>query len=308
MKNEQLETLLKEMTERLHDIRAEVLMCQAVDKNVDIENIITSFANFFQREFSRDVTHTALEQDDWFREFITLELTRPGFYDMLPEGLFFQPQPADYSLRAVDAGQMAVQYRVDKAREKEIRKFFQPFEHEFFVQQLLLEKQESALIEYFQDPIPDIWNLPEILPENTRTSLLLLLPYAHQVAGNLTLMEKSLSLILNEPVCIQIKNTTDTQVIDEVIMLGEQELGTNMVCGNHFWEPSVSLNYIIGPLNKDKISAYLPEGTLRLTIDTFNRFFAPADADIEITLELGRQQQAILDKKKELILGYSTVL
>lgn len=303
-----LHILLKEVEERKQDIRAEVLVNQAVGKDIDIENIITVNNSFFQREFSRDISKVRLEVDEWHRNLLILELARPGFYDMLPEGLFFQPQPSEYRAGSLDATEMAAKYRRDKAKENEVRTFFQPFENEFFVHQLFIERQEELLTAYFQKPIPEIWNLPEKLPESAVTSLLLLIPYAHQIAGNVLLMQKCLTLLLNEPVAIKVKTIIDNNLDGEDKPSGAWELGNNFVCGSSFKEPFIMLNYVVGPLRREKLGSFLPGGTQQLAIETFNLYFVPADMDVEITLELDKKQKSVLDTKQELVLGYSTIL
>lgn len=305
-----VETFYNELSGRKHDLKAEAILCQAVENGFSPEEFIIFLSAFFEREFSKDIAEIEIiNKEEWKREFIELQLSRPGFYDLLPEGLFFQPNQKDYFRGAADATEMALQYKKDKAIEKDVRKFFQPYEHEFFYQQLLIEKAEMALIKLFNKPVSEIWDFPGLSDKNLAYSLLLLLPYAHQIAGNVPLMEKALQLTLGEQVKIEKGAVIQNDVKDEAIKLGNFYLGTNMVCGDQFLEESLVLEYKIGPLKKYKLTDFLYQGTGKVFIDNFNRFFSPVDVDIQITIEIDKLHREIsLNDEYDLILGYSTIL
>lgn len=305
----QAQILYQELAELPYDVKAEVAICQAIDNGLSKEDFIIFLNTFFEREYNKDIADAELIVDEWGREFLQLDLSRPGFYDLLPEGLFFQPEQKDYSGSAVNATEMAVQYRKDKAKEKEIRKFFRPFEHEFFYLQVMNEYEEVALLRQFNKPVPDIWDFPQALNRRLVHSFLLLLPYAHQIAGNIFLMEKAMQLMMGEKIKIVKKISPAVPVENEVIKLGYSNLGTDMICGDEFWEDSLMLEYKIGPLDKYDLSDFLNGGKGQLFIDNFNRFFAPLDADIQITIEIDKLHDDILLDTEDLpVLGYSTIL
>jgi predicted component of type VI protein secretion system len=91
--------------------------------------------------------------------------------------------------------------------------------------------------------------------------------------------------------------------------LGQQSLGDDMVCGNSFMEEYPAYCYTIGPLEQGNVSACLPGGALYTVLETFNRFFVPAEASTETEITIDMQTAGmILGPGREPILGYSSML
>lgn len=310
---EMMNLVRKELQQRSADVKAEVWLNQAMENGLPPTDFVITNDLFFEREFTRDISKTELVEADWLNHYLELHLSRPGLYDLLPEGLFFQPKMADMQ-RVLSVAEMAAQYRVNKTKEKEIRRFFKPFENEFFYQQLQLEKEEMRLLDGLQEGKLNrfflrFWDLPETLDISLAISLLLLLPYAHQIAGNLAQMQQALSLLLQENVIIKMGNPPPTPVGDLVEPLGMQALGDSMVCGSEFREDYPVLIYEIGPLKNTMVTSYLAGGENELLINTFNRFFAPLEADVTVQIEIDRTQATMeMSETVQPILGYTSVL
>lgn len=310
---EMMRLVKEELQQRPADVKAEVWLNQAMENGLRATDFVVTNDLFFEREFTRDISKTELVEADWLTHYLELHLSRPGLYDLLPEGLFFQPKMADMQ-RVLSVAEMAAQYRVNKAKEKEIRRFFKPFENEFFYQQLQLEREEVRLLDGLQEGRLNkfflrFWDLPEALDISLAISLLLLLPYAHQIAGNLAQMQQALSLLLQEAAVIKRGNPQPTPVGELVEPLGMQALGDTMVCGSEFMEDYPVLVYKIGPLKNTMVTSYLAGGENELLINTFNRFFAPLDADITIQIEIDRSQVSMeMSETIQPILGYTSVL
>ncbi len=311
------ETLILSLVEQLRqqpaDLRAEAFVVQALAQGFSWEDCIVYYDAFFSRSHANDMVSAELAEENAYRSHLALHLSRPGFYDMLPEGMFFQPGKKENGSLSVP--EMVAAYRADKAREKETRAFFRPFEQEFFFQQLLLEQEEASLLEgikegVMQEFFRDFWDLPAGLPPAVITSFLLLLPYAHRIAGDPGLMEHSLAALLNEKVQLLRRRSGPEQVPSYLNKaLGIGELGNDTICGSEFIEDYPVLEYMIGPLRQGRVSGYTEGGTEYLLIDTFNRFFAPAEADVVITVEIDRTTAVMsFEEGKEAILGYSSVL
>ena len=308
-----LEKTAAELANRTADIKAEAWIALALEKGLQPTEIVAANNDSFEREYTRDIHDVDVVEADWLNHYLELHLSRPGFYDLLPEGLFFQPNVADMQ-RVLSIAEMAVQYRVNKGKEKEIRRFFKPFENEFFQQQIQLEQEEVRLLDGLQNGRLNrfflrFWNLPETLNTSLAISLLLLLPYAHQIAANLPLMQQALSLLLQESVFIKIGRPQPIIVGGLVQPLGEQALGDTMVCGTEFREDYLVLEYQIGPLQNSSVTSYLSGGENELFIHTFNRFFAPAEADITLQIEIEKSQVSMeMSETVQPILGYTSVL
>lgn len=308
-----LDKVKGELQQRHGDVKAEVWLNQAMENGLEPSDFVANNDLFFEREFGRDICKTELVEAGWLNDYLELHLSRPGLYDLLPEGLFFQPKIADMQ-KVLSVAEMAAQYRVNKTKEKEIRRFFKPFENEFFYQQLQLEREEIRLLEGLREGRLNhfflrFWDLPEALDLSLSISLLLLLPYAHQVAGNIALMQQALRILLQEEVLIKSGQPRPTAVGELVQPLGMQALGDTMVCGSEFMEDYPVLVYQIGPLRHSTVTSYLTGGENELLINTFNRFFAPLEADIAVQIEIERSQVSIeMSELVQPILGYTSVL
>jgi len=293
-------------------LKAEALLAHVIAGGYPKEDLSIGTGDFFQRAYHNDITDATLHEDEWLNGLIHVRLSRPGFYDMLPEGLFFQPAGVEYN-NAMGVAEMAALYRWNRTREKGVRRFFQPFEHAGFYQLLQLEEEErdllrglekGALHRYFRT----FWGLPEQLDENAAGYLILLIPYAHRIVGCLPLMQQCLALLLGEAVEIRLIPALPTRIEGQA-GLGGQTLGNDMVCGDSFYEGYPVYKYVIGPLEQGKVSAYLPGGDRYIVLETFNRFFVPAEAGTETEIEIERATASMrLEVGSEPLLGYSSLL
>ncbi|MBN9384134.1 MAG: type VI secretion system baseplate subunit TssG [Chitinophagaceae bacterium] len=295
-----------------HRLKAEALLAHIIGEGYPREDFAVGTGDFFQRAYHNDVTGAEFHEDEWLNGMIHVQLSRPGFYDMLPEGLFFQPAGVEYN-NAMGVPEMAALYRWNRTREKGVRRFFQPFEHAGFYQQLQLEEEEKSLLRelekgalhrYFRT----FWDLPAEMDDNAAGYLILLIPYAHRIVGCLSFMQRCLALLLDETVEIRVMPPTVT-LIEGQLGLGGQTLGNDMVCGSSFFEGYPVYKYIIGPLEQEKVSAYLPEGDRYIVLETFNRFFVPAEAGTVTEIEIDRTRTEMrLEPGNEPLLGYSSIL
>ena len=293
-------------------LKAEALLAHVVAAGYPREDFAIGTGDFFQRAYHNDVTDAGFHEDEWLNGLIHIRLSRPGFYDMLPEGLFFQPTGAEYN-NIMGVPEMAALHRWNRTKEKGIRNFFQPFEHAGFYQLLQLEEEERTLLlglekgmlhRYFRA----FWGLPAAMDDDAAGYVILLMPYAHRIVGCLPLMQECLALLLGEPVEIRLMPPQPTK-IEGQLGLGGQTLGNDMVCGNSFLEGYPLYKYIIGPLQQEKVRAYLPGGDRYIVLETFNRFFVPAEAATETQIEIDRTTAEMrLEPGNEPLLGYSSLL
>jgi hypothetical protein len=91
--------------------------------------------------------------------------------------------------------------------------------------------------------------------------------------------------------------------------LGIGELGNDIVCGDTFHEDYPCLQYTIGPLKNTRATEYTMGGENDILLQVFNSYFAPAEADIIIQVEVDRADALIeLTEETGPILGYSCAL
>lgn len=308
-----LEKVQQEINASVCDIKAEAQLLQAMDKGLRAEDFMVACNHLFRRGYGHDVVDAEI-MDNKKQLYVQLSLSRSGIYDHLPEGLFFQlPQ---YGNKIVTVADMAADYKENKKKEEEIRKFFLPYENDFFLQRMNLEKQENELMNGVRSGMMTayfnrFWNLPEAIPQSFKSSLAILLPYASKIAGNTKLTATCLYNLLHEDVYIEYKPCfcEEAEPSAEIPVLGETQLGIDMVAGNSFLEGDHFVEIVIGPLLHSRVTDYLEGGDRYVLMQTFNSFFIPAGVDVTITVKPPvEKMHMILEGEEGSVLGYTTIL
>jgi len=304
--NTTIQDLQRDINHLRWDIKAEALLLLALERGLEPDEFMVGCDALFSREFSNDIASADIKQDSRKKQWLQLHLSRTGLYDQLPEGLFFQPQSQ------ID-GDPAFYYKENQKKEEQIRKFFLPFEHDFFLQRLRIEEEEAKMLEglktgLLNEYFTQFWDLPRQLPSLFAAPLVLLIPYAHQVAGNIELTTHCLEQLLKEKVVIQKKGALGSQGI-ETPATGDAVLGFDFICGDTFYEDNIVLEIAIGPLKNSEITEYLGAGVRKLVIETFARFFVPAGASVDILLNVAYERQhMVINNVAAPVLGYSSIL
>lgn len=302
------------LLDHAHGLKAESLLAHAIANGYPREGFTIAAGKFFERAYANDITGAGWHEDAWHNSRVHIELSRAGFYDLLPEGLFFQPAGTEYN-STMGVTEMAALHRRNKSKEHGIRKFFQPFEQAVFYQLLQLEEEERDLQQglergmlhrYFRA----FWDIPDKVGDRATGFFNLLIPHACRITGCLPLMQECLALLLDLPATIELVEARPTHIANELEKgLGEASLGDDTVCGNSFIEAYPVYQYTIGPVKGAEVSSFLPGGEHHAVIGTFNRLFVPAEADMEIEIEIDRTTVEMqLVAGHEPILGYSTLL
>ena len=307
-----LSALQKELQYSGTDIKAEVQLLLALKKGLNVDNFLINCDQVFKREFSKDVVAVEVKEDVRKNELLELHLSRTGLYDQLPEGLFFQMPHRDSSFTETD---MASDYRLNKQKEEAIRRFFLPFDNDFFLQRLQVEEAEVQLLDglrsgVLNDYFIKFWNLPPSIPKMFMLPLILLLPHAHKIAGDMQLMAESLSYVLKEEVHFVTKSSGISSAEGfSAPVLGGAALGLDMVTGDTFLEDEPVILIEIGPIKSSQVKDYLEGGKRSILMETFNRFFLPVGVDVTVSIKVPMEKQdMMLEKGAEPVLGYSTVL
>ena len=295
------------------DARAETCLALAADVGLSTEDLLIGFDSLFHREYSKDILSCQIKEDIAKRPFLQMHLTRAGIYDLLPEGLFFQPLMS--SGRQPSAADMALDHQHNKKKEEAIRRFFLPLENDFFWSRINIEQEESRLLEGLQagmlnDYFAAFWGIPASIPRECVAPLLILLPHAYKIAGNLALTAQCLMQLLQEEVQVRLIEPEIVPLPDgQAIGLGDFRLGVDLTCGEDFFEDYPVMEWIIGPLVGSRVQDYLEGGRRHSLLDTFTSFFIPAGVETKLTILLPDERQHMtLRPGQEPLLGFSSVL
>lgn len=309
-RQEAIEIFFNELSGQVHDIKAEVLANHALQNQVHPDDFVVLPDGCFYREYRNDLYATNKIEDAWLHRLLQLRLSRSGLYDLVPEGLFHQSYN---NTKSSSAAELAAQSRLDKKKELAARKFFQPVENSLFRQRVLLEQEEENLLAgmdngLLNDYFFSFWEFPEALNKTSAMLLVLLLPYAHAITGDIALMQKCLEILLQEKVTIELIPPADCLAPGKDNSLGTGELGNDLVCGQTFSEDYPCLQYNIGPLQQSKPADYCTDGENDLLLQVFNNYFAPAEADIIINVEVDRTKALVeLNAGESPILGFAAL-
>jgi hypothetical protein len=308
-----LNEIALELNTQTADIRAEVLLSQSMATGLQQKEFILQPDGFFYRSYVGDLYTVNVDEQTGFQNHLNVHLSRPGLYDALPEGLFFQT--AAHTPIAKTAGEMAEESRMNKKKEKDIRKFFAPFENEFFLHALQNEATETDLLQglrsgWLKEYFIDFWELPKGIPAAAGLALVMFLPYAHSIAGNMEAMAGVLQKIINEPVMLDFRYPDSTDADAASNGLSEHALGSHLICGESFAEQYPVLSFTIGPLQKSKAYQFINGGNYFPVLQTFYNYFIPAHAEVKTTVLLKKGADAfILNHEEDIpLLGISSVL
>jgi hypothetical protein len=306
-----IELFFNELSANLYDIKAEALANQALQHDLHPDDFVVQPDGRFYREYRSDLYAFNKIDDAWLHQLLQLRLSRSGLYDLVPEGLFHQPYNGARSNSS--AADMAAQSRTDRKKEQAARKFFQPVENSFFSQRVMLEQEEENLLAgmdsgLLNDYFFTFWEFPEGLNKTSAMLLVLLLPYAHAITGDIALMQDCLEILLQEKITISLIPAGDCTAPGNASSMGMGELGNDLVCGQTFTEDYPCLQYNIGPLQNTKPVDYCTGGDNDLLLQVFNNYFAPAEADIIINVEVDRTKALVeLNAHESPILGYAVL-
>lgn len=291
------------------DLKAEVIISEILEQLDNKEqNILVDHKGQFKRPFRKDVLGAEVVNYNYdITEYVKVNLSRDGIYDTLPEGLTHH-LGADKPKKMVS--DMTKEYKVHKKEEEYARKFFFPFENEFFLKaiereniekEILLELNGSKPLDFFYD----FWHIDRELPPVLVSKLIRILPYLHKIVGNLDMTVHCLSYLLEEDVEIAEQGYKEQSSSEEEINLGNCRLGLDMISGSAYMDYSLYLEFKIGPLQKTSFLDYIHQGKLKKFIELFYEYFLPMEVDVKTTILLEKETE-VFNLTENTILGITS--
>ncbi|WP_162418456.1 type VI secretion system baseplate subunit TssG [Cyclobacterium roseum] len=309
-KDQLLPALQREINHGPADLKAESIVVLAMGKGLVQEDFAIASESSRRRPYSKDVLSPGLEEDRHRKAFLQLELSRDGWYDHLPEGLFHQPVQS--GVPGLSAGEMAAEYVQNKQIELENRRFFRPFEQAFYEERVSLESEEFQLLKglntgTLNDFFMEFWGIDPAFPSRCVTPFIEMLPQVHKINGDPDLLAQCLEKIIQEPVEVKVTNEARQETLsDGFNELGHSRLGSDLTLGNLFWEESPCYHFSIGPLQHSRVEDYLEKGIQHSFLKVFNDFFLPVEAGELTQIKVSEKEMTnILEPHQAPILGYS---
>ncbi|MDV3753255.1 hypothetical protein [Elizabethkingia anophelis] len=294
---------------RVEAVAANILKYYDTQANIYIKRI-----GLNDRAYLKDIKGITTSSYDLDEENIIIETYREGIYDYLPEGIF---HPPSLGASSTNIDSVVREIRKQKAVEDDARKFFQPFELEFFythVSALLKESEfdaenkTNALLEF----ACELWPVLRKIDQKSAKILVHILPFIHEVRGDKNWIEKFLSAFLNVPVNISfLPNTVEEQDDKEgITALGNARLGVTFIPTGKHMDGDRNWMINIGTIPYDEIYRYIPGSSFRELLRELYDFFTPVSVKIfENFITEKKDESFVLSIDNELNrLGYSTFL
>ncbi len=294
------------------DVRAEVIAADYISEGMLLHHVTIKPAGTFRRTYSKDVLQSKLEttENDEL-ETLEIEVSREGLYDMLPEGLFHQPDPNKRSMRVTD---IVDGMKKTRKEEEEARKFFLPIEKEMYRQRILVELEERKAYDDYSDHYRNelffqVW--PDLLPLKKEyiSPLIQILPRAFTICGDIPLTEYCFEKVLGTAVNISTNAVTTINISDmHTTRLGNVELGVDAFAGDLLINFLPTIVIEIGPVKKYQLQDYLNDGAATKALAVLCNYLLPAEADVHIELKLATQDEQLFlnTEKHEAILGFTS--
>jgi hypothetical protein len=300
----------------LSDIRAEVVIADIIDRGIDLEKIFVIPKGLFNRNYSKDILDVHV---DMVRNVIAFHLTRDGLYDVLPKGLF---HPVT-RLSNKDAKERKKEFEKQKHEELSARKFFSPFDNEFFQKGV---KMEVEMIKLMREPwaaFKRLFLIDPDIPENYSQRFFRFLPFVNEVKGDIKLTANCLSEIIGEKVSFSsyyLNKKITLNNSDNYSSSGKPSLGESFICGDNLLESITIWEFSVILESDSNLSDYvdLEYGFGRKLITKYYEYFVPVEVEIETKIICRHAKSLTLinphndetfsskDRNLEIYLGYNS--
>ena len=314
------QALLEKLRSQPFDLRLEVVLADLLAHGYSFNTFVIRPVSLFARRYRRDlgaVTEETTEQ--WRLPKIALEVHREGLYDALPQQLFHHPGDPEPrpGVRA-----MVEDIRAQRRREKATRRFFLPFEQEFYRFRVLLEQEERRYMtnlsaQWYNEVLARFWELDGQLPPRQVTALLYLLPLAHRIVGDLARVQQVFESVLETPVQLQTvepltfaADTPSSADHASGATLGQGQLGRDFVLSGAYQETLPALEISLHSLTPAELEVYLsPDSWQSRALQLLCRYFISFETDVVLRYEMSSESRSfqLADEGETAVLGYTTM-
>lgn len=291
------------------DLKAELLFDMLLRNRNDDLNIVLKPNGVFFRKYSKDTLNVTADAND--SDVLNIEISRDGFYDILPESITHNYRNRD---QRNDASQ---EFKIRKKEEKEARHFFSPLENELFRFRHEIEKYESDFFSKIStNGIADIIrmilgvedNIPDLLTVKMFYALMKQKGNAGQNVEDISVI---LEKILGEKVSFTSKNIRLENANDVEEDAGEMIMGITTTLQSSQEIFLKKYNFNIGPLkNPDNLPNYFDQQVLQNFLNTFFNLFLPFQVQYSFEIQLNAEDEifSMDDTIYKSRLGISTVI
>lgn len=292
------------------DLRAELLYDALLQHNISDEDVVFQNNGVFFRKYSKDVMNVSQDVHDG--DVLNIDLSRDGFYHILPESITHNYRSRDYNNDPV------TEFKLRKKEEKEAKHFYSPLENEFFRMRHAAESYESdffskASTTGLADIIKMILGIPENIPDVLTVKMFYaLMKQKGKVDQGIDGIKMVLEKILNETISyttgnIQLENGHDPQHQNDEMIMG---INTTLQSNQEIFLKKY--RFSIGPLkNPHDLPNYFEHQTLENFLHAFFNLFLPFQVQYAFEIKLNPEDEVFSmddDTIYKSRLGISTVI
>jgi hypothetical protein len=291
------------------DLRVELIFNAILENKTEDFDIVIKPKGLFYRKFSKDKMNVLADAID--NDIVTVDISRDGFYDVLPESISHNSRDRDMVENHTQ------EFKNRKREEKEARHFFNPLENELFRFRHNIEEYESDFFSKISsNGIVDIIKTILVV-ENTIPDLLVvkmfyaILKQNESVNQSVESICEILESMIDEKITFSASNIQLEQVHDVVDQSTDMILGINTTLESSKKIFLKKYNFVIGPLkNSENIQNYFLNQTMEIFITTFFNLFLPFHVQFSFNIKLNLEDEKfeINEKNYKSRLGISTRL
>ena len=292
------------------DIKVEALLSTLLSNYPQFTNrLIVSNKGQFSRTYRREILdYEIIDFKSSDLPHLLLNVSKDSLYDTLPEGIFHYPKSDKIGQQV---SEMTKDYRRQKKEEANARRFFMPFENEFWINAIHRDSTENELLKSLNSTQPfdffyEFWKLDRNIPITFVAKLIKLLPYVHQIVGNLELTAICLSFILDEKVEYKELGYRELSESEQYSLLGDTNLGLDMILGSSYMDYSLYVEFKIGAIKNGNSKDYFYDGEIKKFIDLFYEYFLPVEVEAKTIIILPKEEEKFSISHPNMMLGITT--
>ncbi|MGI4743369.1 MAG: type VI secretion system baseplate subunit TssG [Janthinobacterium lividum] len=280
------------------DYRPEVVaagLLAADDHALKMSRLIFKPTGPITRPYAKDAGAPQLLATEGPAEpYLLLDTPREGLYDQLPPFLF-HAIPATAG-PAPEAEVLLAQLRHEREIEQETRRFFLPFDTELYYLRLLRYERERQADQLAEAPVlceefSASWPILRRLDPPTASLFIQVLPFIHQLRGNVEWLGRFLAVVLGVPVRFE----TEQPIVHQVaatdapgLALGQCRLGINALAGSTFSDGYNATHLHLGPVPASRVAEFLPGSAARTLLAELLDYFMPAFLEVRLFVSIER--------------------
>lgn len=279
------------------DYRAEVIATgllagDAANAPVPLARLLFTPLGPNARPYSQDFTTrnflAATSDDD---PYLSFESPREGLYDQLPSFLFHALVPVQGE--HADPDLILEQFREAHIAEAQARLFFWPFDTEIYYLRVLrcqYERQQDHLDDHrvLLEQFAEAWPILGALNPFQAGLFVQLLPFVHQLRGDLPWLSRFLEVFLGVPVSF----TTGQRIVhpmltEPALALGQCQLGLSAMTGNAVSDAYDGIGVNVGGVPPARVAEFLPHGSATALLGQILDYFMPASTELVVVVSIG---------------------